>query len=111
MKIEVVLTESEIAQEFAESLEARDLPEKSFYWFPSSVRAWNALAHESGYYVDLNRAWKAAAAKLPALLDTFGNNAALVSYGCGDGIKDRSLIRTLADSGMTLKYFPVDASQ
>ena len=33
MKVEVVLTEADIAQEFAEAIEARDLPEKFFFWF------------------------------------------------------------------------------
>ena len=40
MNIEVLLTEAEIADEFAEAMEARDLPEKFFYWTPISVRAW-----------------------------------------------------------------------
>ena len=31
MKVEVVLTEADITQEFAEAVEARDLPEKFFY--------------------------------------------------------------------------------
>jgi hypothetical protein len=30
MKVEVLLTEMEIAKEFAESMQARDLPEKFF---------------------------------------------------------------------------------
>ena len=34
MKVEIVLTEADIAQEFAEAMEARDLPGKFFYWFP-----------------------------------------------------------------------------
>ena len=32
MKVEVVLTEADITQEFAEAVEARDLPEKFFFW-------------------------------------------------------------------------------
>ena len=40
MNIEVLLTEAEIADEFAESFEARDLPEKFFYWSNPSVKAW-----------------------------------------------------------------------
>ena len=42
MKIEILLTETEIAQEFSESMEARDIPEKFFYWFPLSAQAWLA---------------------------------------------------------------------
>ena len=40
MKVEVVLTEADIAQEFAEAMEARDLPEKFFFWFPRSAADW-----------------------------------------------------------------------
>jgi len=47
MNIEVFLTEAEIAQEFTESIEARDLPEKFFYWFPRSVRAWLEMSQNS----------------------------------------------------------------
>ena len=38
MKIEVVLTEAEIIQELTEAVEARDLPEKFFYWGPLRIR-------------------------------------------------------------------------
>ena len=47
MNIEVFLMEAEIAQEFADSIEARDLPEKFFYLFPRSVRAWLELSQNS----------------------------------------------------------------
>ena len=40
MKVEVVLTEADIAQEFAEAIEARDLPEKFFFWFTRSAAEW-----------------------------------------------------------------------
>lgn len=40
MKVEVVLTEADIAQEFIEAIEARDLPEKFFFCFPRSAQAW-----------------------------------------------------------------------
>ena len=44
MKVEVVLTEADIAQEFAEAMEARDLPEKFFFWFTRSAAEWAAAA-------------------------------------------------------------------
>ena len=47
MKVEVVLTEADIAQEFAEAIEARDLPEKFFFWFPRSATEWAALAEDA----------------------------------------------------------------
>ena len=43
MKVEVVLTEADIVQEFVEAIEARDLPEKFFFWFPRSAVAWTDL--------------------------------------------------------------------
>src|SRR5215470_829349 len=49
MKIEALLTEAEISQEFAEAMEARDIPEKFFYWHPLSVRSWLALSHDVAY--------------------------------------------------------------
>jgi len=33
MKVEVVLSETDIAEEFAEAIQARDLPEKFFFCF------------------------------------------------------------------------------
>jgi len=39
MKVEVVLTEADITQEFIEAMEARDIPEKFFFWFPRSAAA------------------------------------------------------------------------
>ena len=68
MKIEVVLTEAEIVQELAEAVEARDLPEKFFYWSPLAVRAWLARAADPAYH-GLRRCWKklAAEARLSSL--------------------------------------------
>lgn len=111
MKIEVVLTEAEIAQEFVESMQARDLPEKSFYWLSRSVRAWRALAQESGYLVDLNRSWKQVISEVAEVVKPFGRSCPLISLGAGDGIKDRALMRAMRDAGCDLSYFPVDASQ
>ena len=49
MKIETLLTETEIGEEFAEAMEARDIPEKFFYWLPLSVRAWLAFSQYVSY--------------------------------------------------------------
>ena len=49
MKVEVVLSEADIAQEFAEAIEARDLPEKFFFWFPRSATEWAALEASMRY--------------------------------------------------------------
>lgn len=111
MKIEVVLTEAEIAQEFIESMQARDLPEKCFYWLPRSIRAWRALAQESSYFVDLNRSWKQVIADVPELVRGYGKTLPLISLGAGDGIKDRAIMRAMRDEDCEPKYFPVDSSQ
>jgi hypothetical protein len=110
MNIEVLLTEAEIAQEFTESMEARDLPEKFFYWFPLSVQAWRELAADPAYD-GLQRTWDEIGAKGAKIAAHFPGAVPVVSYGAGDGAKDRLLIRALKNAGREVKYFPVDASQ
>jgi uncharacterized SAM-dependent methyltransferase len=109
MNIEVLLTEAEIAEEFAESFEARDLPEKFFYWGNSSVKAWKALAARSEE--QLRDTWEGLAKKAPDLTKAFGKKVPVISFGAGDGQKDRLLIKALVAAGREVKYFPVDASQ
>jgi uncharacterized SAM-dependent methyltransferase len=109
MNIEVLLTEAEIAEEFAESLEARDLPEKFFYWSNPSVKAWQALAARSEQ--QLHDTWQNLATKASDLTKTFGKKVPVISFGSGDGMKDRVLIEALSHAGREVKYFPVDASQ
>src|SRR5690348_9086262 len=109
MNIEVFLTEAEIAQEFAESIEARDLPEKFFYWFPRSVRAWLDLSQNS-ITAGLRQCWEALGEKIPQKIPHDGA-VSVISFGSGDGSKDRALIKTIERSGRSVKYFPVDASQ
>jgi hypothetical protein len=109
MNIEVLLTEAEIADEFAEAMEARDLPEKFFYWTPLSVRAWRevaAAANES-----LLPTWDALALKAADLTKAFGSRVPVISFGAGEGLKDRMLLKALVSAGREVKYFPVDASQ
>jgi uncharacterized SAM-dependent methyltransferase len=111
MKVEVVLTEAEIAQEFAEALEARDLPEKFFFWSPRSVAAWTALTEEPILYGGLRETWKSIAAGAGALTAHFGGRIPVISFGAGDGRRDRLLMNALKDNGGECQYFPVDASQ
>jgi uncharacterized SAM-dependent methyltransferase len=110
MNIEVLLTEAEIAQEFVESMEARDLPEKFFYWFPLSVRAWRELASGEPHR-NLERSWDILSSKAPAITGHFPAVIPVVSFGSGDGAKDRLLLQALKREGKQVKYFPVDASQ
>ncbi|HTQ54462.1 MAG TPA: L-histidine N(alpha)-methyltransferase [Bryobacteraceae bacterium] len=109
MKIEVVLTEAEIVQELAEAVEARDLPEKFFYWSPPAVRAW--LARAAAAFGDLRRAWKQLAERPGALLESFPGVVPVISLGAGDGATDRLLLDPLRSAHRDVKYYPVDASQ
>jgi hypothetical protein len=109
MNIEVLLTEAEIADEFAEAMEARDLPEKFFCWTHLSVHAWKELSvvmNES-----LRQTWDALALKAADLTKSFGARVPVISFGAGDGLKDRILLKALHSAGREVKYFPVDASQ
>jgi Histidine-specific methyltransferase, SAM-dependent len=110
MNIEVFLTEAEIAQEFVESIQARDLPEKFFYWFPRSVRAWLDLSQNSGA-AGLRQCWDSLADHAPKIAGPGDAPVSVVSFGSGDGGQDRMVIKSLERDGRTVKYFPVDASQ
>jgi uncharacterized SAM-dependent methyltransferase len=110
MNIEILLTEAEIAGEFTEALEARDLPEKFFYWFPLSVKSWRALAGEP-VYAGLQDSWIAVSGRAAAMVEPFGAFVPVVSLGAGDGSKERPLLHALRSAGKRVKYFPVDASQ
>lgn len=110
MKIEVVLTEAEIVQELAEAVEARDLPEKFFYWSPLAVRAWLARAADPAFG-GLRRCWKELAAKANWLLEPYKERLPVISLGAGDGATDRVLLDVIQYAGRELKYHPVDASQ
>ena len=111
MKVEVVLTEADIAQEFAEALEARDLPEKFYYWSTASARQWSALSSDNDLYGGLWATWKELAADAPKMLAHFGKRVPVISFGAGDGSRDLLLIEALKNAGRECTYYPVDASQ
>ena len=110
MNIEVFLTEGEIAQEFAESIEARDLPEKFFYWFPRSVRAWLDISQNSPT-ASLRQCWENLSNNTKSIAIDSDSTVSVISFGSGDGVKDRMLIKALERADRGVKYFPVDASQ
>ena len=110
MNIEVLLTELEIANEFSESLEARDLPEKFFYWFPLSVRSWRALAAEP-VFTGLQKTWATVAERMASATAHFSGTVPVLSFGAGDGERDRVILRALRKAAKSARYFPVDASQ
>ena len=111
MKVEVVLTETDIAQEFAEAIEARDLPEKFFFWFPGSAQAWAALSRNQDLYGGLTESWNQIAASAAGIVEHFGPHVPVISFGAGDGARDRALMKALAAAGRECEYFPVDSSQ
>jgi uncharacterized SAM-dependent methyltransferase len=111
MKVEVVLTETDIAQEFAEAIEARDLPEKFFYWFPRSAMEWAELTRHNELYGGLWETWKELSAGAAKLAATFNGRVPVIGFGAGDGARDRMLMDALKNAGYQCLYFPVDASQ
>jgi hypothetical protein len=103
MKVEVVLTEADISQEFAEAIEARDLPEKFFFWFPCSAAEWSKLAEDNELYGGLSESWKNICATAPALSQHFGGKVPVISFGAGDGARDRLLLGCLNDAGAAVR--------
>ena len=95
MKVEVVLTETDIAQEFVEAIEARDLPEKFFFWFPRSATEWTALAQSAELYGGLVETWKEIAADAATMTRHFDGKIPVISFGAGDGSRDRLLIEAV----------------
>src|SRR6266545_2771324 len=111
MKVEVVLTETDIAQEFVEAIQARDLPEKFFFWFPRSAQAWAELSSEASLYGGLHATWQHLATCAKNIARDFPHDVPVISFGSGDGQRDRLLLAALKDAGRECHYFPVDASQ
>jgi uncharacterized SAM-dependent methyltransferase len=111
MKVEVVLTEADIAQEFAEAMEARDLPEKFYFWYPRAPEEWKTLTSDPDLYGGLATTWKEIAADAPTLAAGFPGPLPVISFGAGDGTRDRVLMTALHGTGCECLYFPVDASQ
>jgi hypothetical protein len=109
MNIEVLLTESEIADELVESIAARDLPEKFFYWSPLSVQCWQALSSRSEEA--LRETWVSLSSKAGDLTRAFRGVIPVISFGSGEGLRDRELLKALKAAGREAKYFPVDSSQ
>jgi uncharacterized SAM-dependent methyltransferase len=111
MKVEVVLTEADIEQEFVEAMEARDVPEKFFFWFPRSAAEWKKLTEDAELYGGLKETWTEIAADAAALAKYFSPGAPVISFGAGEGARDRMLMEEMKNAGCECRYFPVDASQ
>ncbi len=112
LEVDVLLTEEKLTEEFLSALEQRYLPEKFFYWFPLSVRAWLDLCRNTGPYRNYSRSYgliSKNAAEIAARWS--GDRLTLVSLGAGQGDKDLLLLKELRAAGKTVRYKPVDASQ
>ncbi|MEZ5420608.1 MAG: L-histidine N(alpha)-methyltransferase [Vicinamibacterales bacterium] len=106
-----LVTEDALAREFSAALDRCELPEKFFYWFPTSVRAWINLCSDGAYrnYVRSRSLIEEHAAAVTAQLPAGAVTA--ISLGAGQGTKDLLVLGQLARSGRQPSYLPVDASQ
>jgi len=109
--IDILLSEDQIAQEFLEALENHELPEKFFYWFPLSIRAWINLCGDGAYrnYARSHSVLQTHAADLVSMLPS--GLIELISLGAGQGTKDFLIMEQLQKQGKYSNYRPVDASQ
>ena len=110
LAIEVLLREEEIAAQLQQALARRFLDEKFFYWLPPSVRAWVELTR-SAEYRNSNRALQVLAANAGSVARMWPETQSLCSLGCGEGGKDRILLRAYAEAGKALEYVAADFSQ
>ena len=111
IKVDILLSEDQIAQEFMGAIERHDLPEKFFYWFPLSIRAWINLCGDGAYrnFVRSHSVLQNHAAEIVSMLPS--EPIELISLGAGQGTKDFLIMEQLKIKGKYLNYRPVDASQ
>ena len=63
------------------------------------------------YMAALQDTWRQLAVDAPGLAGHFGGKVPVISFGAGDGARDRQLMAAFKDKGCQCLYFPVDASQ
>ena len=110
IELSVLLTENELAAQFLQSFAARSLPEKFFYWFPLSVRAWLDLCSD-GAYRNFQRSYGLIAEYAHEIVSRLPESVEIFSLGCGQGNKDALLLQAILESGKQAQYLPVDSSQ
>jgi uncharacterized SAM-dependent methyltransferase len=110
IRVEVVLTEQQMAEEFIHNLRRHRLPERFFYWFPLSVRAWLELCQD-GAYRNFVRSYNLIEHTARELMQQLPSPVELVSLGCGQGDKDLKLLQVARAARRDITYHPVDASQ
>ena len=86
------------AGELTEAVEARDLPEKLFYWSPPAVRAWLARTMDPARE-SLRACWKEVAARAQQLAEPFVDCLPVISLGAGDGSIRSSFARRSVTRG------------
>jgi uncharacterized SAM-dependent methyltransferase len=111
ISIQVLLTETAIADEFVASFQTRRLDEKFFYWFPLSVRAWLALCSDGAYRNFVRSRSLIARSATELARCTPAGPAQVTSLGAGQGDKDLILLEALRQQGRGVAYQAVDASQ
>ena len=111
IQIASLLTEQALADEFVNSLAARRLDEKFFYWFPLSVRAWLALCSDGAYRNFVRSRSLIARSRTEIAGQTPAGEIEVLSLGAGQGDKDVLLLEALRGHGRSVRYVPVDASQ
>ncbi len=92
------------------AFEARFLPEKFFYWFPLSVKAWLDLCQD-GAYRNFIRSYDLVSGHSDEIARQLPQDLEVISIGSGQGNKDILLLRAIRDSGRMVRYIPVDSSQ
>jgi len=112
LELDVLLTESAMAEEFLAAFQRRYLAEKFFYWFPLSVEAWLDLCQEAGPYKNYGRSYQLTMKHAPDIAKHLGERRVWVaSLGAGQGDKDLLILKALREHGIEAAYQPVDASQ